>query len=133
VAFSLLVEAHRTTRVRFASLIAAALPGEVFAHPPATQGDKWLRLRFVGQLGQSCTRRFGGGAVRVVTENFFVQFPGVGLIGLAFFELGRLKQLRSLVGTTGGQDQEETRDHPGSDSLHAVVLSADVSRNVVMG
>ena len=66
-----------------------------------------------------------------MTENFFVQFPGVSLVGLALFKLGRLEQLRSLVGTAGGQDQEETQDDPGSDSVHAAVLSADMSRNVV--
>jgi hypothetical protein len=112
-------------------LIAAALLDELFAHPAATQGDKWLPLRFVGEFSQSCTRRFRGGAVWVLTDDFFVEFFGVRSIGLAFFELGRLQQLRSLVGTAGGQDQEETRDDPGSDSVHAAVLSADMSRNVV--
>jgi len=112
-------------------LIAAALLDKRFAHPAATQGDKWLPLWCVGEFSQSCTRRFRGGAVWVLADDFFVEFFGVRSIGLAFFELGRLQQLRSLVGTTGWQDQEETRDDPGSDSVHAAVLSAYMSRNVV--
>lgn len=67
-----------------------------------------------------------------MTENVFVQFPGVGLVGLALFELGRLEHLRSLVGTAGGECQQKSRDDPRGDSVHATVLSADVSRNVVM-
>ena len=60
----------------------------------------WLhpwRDHLPGRFGQPRASRLGGGTVRILTEDVFVQFFGMGQIGLAFFKLGGFEQLRCLI------------------------------------
>jgi hypothetical protein len=72
------------------------------AHP-----DHHFRLLFLKRV-QASSGCFGCLAVRIQTDNVFVQLFGVRDVILAFLELGGLEPLVGLVSPAGRQERDQT-------------------------